>query len=93
MLHGWLNMMREVFTLPASIFCSAEHRHLGLEILEDTAIVNVMGGFYRLQKNCFPPIQLMADDSVGHFISDYSAIGTQIITRECGRRGGATWIY
>lgn len=59
MLHGWLNMMREVFTLPASIFCSAEHRHLGLEILEDTAIVNVMGGtaaFTDFKRTAHPPI-------------------------------------
>lgn len=52
-------MMREVFTLPASIFCSAKHRHLGLEILEDTAIVNVMGGtaaFTDFKRTVPPPI-------------------------------------
>lgn len=36
-------MMREVFTLPAPIFCSADYRDLGLDILEDTATVDVMG--------------------------------------------------
>ncbi len=42
LLHGLLKMMKEVFTSPASTFCSAEHGHLGLDILEDTAIVDVM---------------------------------------------------
>lgn len=37
-------MIREVFTLPAPIFYSANYRDLGLDILEDTAIVDVMGG-------------------------------------------------
>lgn len=42
-LHALLNMMTEGFTLPASVFCSADHRGLGLDILEDTAIEDVMG--------------------------------------------------
>lgn len=68
MLHELLNMMTGVFTLPASIFCSADHRDLGLDILEDTAIVDVMDGITAFTdfKGLFP-IQLMADDSVGHF--------------------------
>lgn len=68
MLHGLLNMMTGVFTLPASIFCSADHRDLGLDILEDTAIVDVMDGITAFTdfKGLFP-IQLMADDSARHF--------------------------
>ena len=48
LLHGLQNVMREVFTLPVSIFCSADHRDLGLDILEDTSTVGVMGSIAAL---------------------------------------------
>lgn len=41
LLHGLLDATRAVFTLPASIFCSADRRDLGRDILEDTSIVDV----------------------------------------------------
>lgn len=41
LLRRLLDVMRAVFTLPASIFCSADRRDSGRDILEDTSIVDV----------------------------------------------------
>lgn len=57
LLHGLLNMMREVFTLPAFLFCSADRRDLSLDILEDTVTVDVMGSMAAFAdfKGTIPP--------------------------------------
>lgn len=65
--HGLLNLMRGVFTLPEPILYSADYRDLGVDILEDTAAVDVTAGAAARTDFRGTPVRLMHHDSAEHF--------------------------